>query len=291
MDIIFSHLFIVFHKTMRLSIMLMKSLTTSYSSSFLPSKSLYGSLMLRTSLVLMALTFSQAAAAISTKNVTYTVDNQPYEGYYAKADKANAPFILLIHDWDGLTAYERKRADMLAEQGYNVLAADMFGQGTRPTNIEDNKRLTEDLYNDRSKMRRLLQGALNAGQQQGNNVREGVTMGYCFGGTVALELARSGFPQKAFVPFHGAFDIPTGQSYDKTTGEILVFHGSADDSVSLESFATLGKTLESAKVPHEMVTYSGAPHAFSVFGSDRYNARADERSWQRYLYFLAEAYK
>ena len=271
--------------------MLMKSLTTANLLSFPPSKSRYRSLMLRTSLVLMALTFSQTAAAITTKNVTYTVDNQPYEGYYAKADKANAPFILLIHDWDGLTDYERKRADMLAAEGYNVLAADLFGQGIRPTNIENNKRLTGELYNDRSKMRRLLQGALNAGQQQGNNVREGVTMGYCFGGTVALELARSGFPQKAFVPFHGAFDIPTGQSYDKTTGEILVFHGSADDSVSLESFATLSKTLEAAKVPHEMVTYSGAPHAFSVFGSDKYDARADQRSWQRYLDFLADKYK
>lgn len=271
--------------------MLMKSLTTSYSSSFLPSKSLYGSLMITTSLVLMALTFSQTAAAITTKDITYMVDDQPYQGYYAKADKANAPFILLIHDWDGLTAYERKRADMLAEQGYNVLAADMFGQGIRPTNIEDNKRLTGELYDDRSKMRRLLQGALNAGQLQGNNVREGVTMGYCFGGTVALELARSGFPQKAFVPFHGAFDMPIGQNYAKTTGEILVFHGSADESVSLESFATLGKTLEAAKVAHEMVTYSGAPHAFSVFGSDKYDARADQRSWQRYLDFLADKYK
>ena len=254
-------------------------------------KNLHHSLLLGTSLGLMALMFSQTAAAITTKNVTYMVDNQSYEGYYAKADKANAPFILLIHDWDGLTDYERKRADMLASEGYNVLAADMFGQGIRPTTIEDNKRLTAALYDDRSKMRRLLQGALNAGQAQGNDARTGVTMGYCFGGTVALELARSGFPQKAFVPFHGAFDTPTGQSYDKTTGEILVFHGSADESVSLESFTTLAKTLEAAKVPHEMVTYSDAPHAFSVFGSDRYDTRADERSWKRYLDFLAEAYK
>ena len=252
---------------------------------------IYRSLFLGTSIGLMTLMVSQTAAAITTKNVTYTVDNQAYEGYYAKADKANAPFILLIHDWDGLTDYERKRADMLATEGYNVLAADMFGQGIRPTSIEENKRLTGALYDDRNKMRRLLQGALNAGQLQGNDVREGVTMGYCFGGTVALELARSGFPQKAFVPFHGTFDIPAGQNYDKTTGEILVFHGSADESVSLESFATLGRTLEAAKVPHEMVTYSGAPHAFSVFGSDRYDARADERSWKRYMDFLAEEYK
>ena len=249
-----------------------------------PIKKPYHSLLVGASMGLMALTFSQTAAAITTKNVTYTVDDQAYEGYYAKADKPNAPFILLIHDWDGLTDYERKRADMLAAEGYNVLAADMFGQGIRPTSIEENKRLTGELYDDRNKMRRILAGALTAGQLQGNDVRKGTTMGYCFGGTVALELARSGFEQKAF-------DIPTGQSYDKTTGEILVFHGSADQSVSLESFATLGKTLEAAKVPHEMVTYSAAPHAFSVFGSDRYDARADERSWKRYLDFLAEEYK
>lgn len=255
------------------------------------SKKPYRSLVVGVSMGIMALTFSQTAAAITTKNVTYTVDNQAYEGYYAKADKPNAPFILLIHDWDGLTDYERKRADMLAEEGYNVLAADMFGQGIRPTSVEENKRLTGALYDDRNKMRRIVAGALTAGQLQGNNVRNGVTMGYCFGGTVALEIARSGFEQKAFVPFHGAFDTPTGQNYDKTTGEILVFHGSADESVSLESFATLGKTLEAANVPHEMVTYSGAPHAFSVFGSDRYDARADERSWKRYLDFLADEYK
>ena len=255
------------------------------------TKSTYRSLMIGASMGLTALTLSQTAAAITTKNVTYTVDNQAYEGYYAKADRPNAPFILLIHDWDGLTDYERKRADMLAEEGYNVFAADMFGQGIRPTSVEENKKLTGELYDDRSKMRRILEGALNAGRLQGNDVRKGITMGYCFGGTAALELARSGFPQKAFVPFHGAFDIPTGQNYDKTTGEILVFHGSADDSVSLESFATLGKTLEAAKVPHEMITYSGAPHAFTVFGSDRYDARADERSWKRYLDFLANTYK
>lgn len=275
--------------------MLLKSLTTSNLSSDSSSNSSpkrICSLMLATSMGLMALSFSQTAAAIITKDITYTVDEQPYQGYYAKADKANAPFILLIHDWDGLTDYERKRADMLAKQGYNVFAADMFGTGVRPTELADKKRLTAALYDDRSKMRRLLQGALNAGQEQGNNVREGVTMGYCFGGSVALELARSGFPQKAFVPFHGGLELPAGQTYDKTKGEILVFHGSADEAVPFEDFTALGKTLEASGVPHEMLTYSGAVHAFTDFNNpDRYNARADERSWRRYTDFLANAYK
>ena len=267
------------------------SLTSSVPSCS-SSTSFYRSLAFAISMGLMALAVSQTAAAITTKDITYIVDDQLYQGYYAKADKANAPFILLIHDWDGLTDYERKRADMLAEQGYNVLAADMFGQGIRPSSIEENKRLTGELYDNRSKMRRLLQGALNAGQQQGNNVREGVTMGYCFGGTVALELARSSFPQKAFVPFHGGLETPSAQNYNKTTGEILVFHGSADEAVPFEDFATLNKTLETAKVAHEMISYSGARHAFTDFNNpDRYDARADERSWNRYLYFLATKYK
>lgn len=251
----------------------------------------YSSLFASASVSVMALLVSQTASAISSQNITYTVDNQNYEGYYAKADSPNAPFILLIHDWDGVTDYERTRADMLAKEGYNVLAADMFGTGVRPTTMEDKKRLTSALYDDRAKMRRLLTGALNVGQNQGNNVQQGVTMGYCFGGTVALELARAGFPQKAFVPFHGAFDIPAGQNYDNTQGEILVFHGTADEAVSLDSFMMLGKTLEAAKVPHEMVTYSGAHHAYTVFDSDRYDARADGRSWKRYMDFLSSEYK
>lgn len=256
-----------------------------------PLKSTYRTLVLASSLAILTLTASQTASAITSKNITYTVDNQAYEGYYARADVPNAPFILLIHDWDGVTDYERTRADMLAKEGYNVLAADMFGAGVRADTMEAKKALTGALYDDRAKMRRLLTGALNVGQQQGNNVAEGVTMGYCFGGTVALELARAGFPQKAFVPFHGAFEIPAGQSYDNTKGEILVFHGTADEAVSLESFMTLGKTLEAANVPHEMVTYSGARHAYTVFGSDRYDERADTRSWKRYMDFLSEAYK
>lgn len=249
-------------------------------------------LMLSSSLAMMVLVISQSASAITSKTITYTVDNQTYESYYAKADKANAPFILLIHDWDGLTDYERKRADMLATEGYNVLAADMFGQGIRPTKLEDKKRLTAELYDNRSKMRRILSAALNTGQAQGNDARKGVTMGYCFGGSVALELARSGFPQKAFVPFHGGLETPASQNYDNVNGEILVFHGSADEAVPLEDFTALGKTLEASKVPHEMITYSGAVHAFTDFNSpDRYNARADKRSWNRFLDFLADSYR
>ncbi len=217
--------------------------------------------------------------------VTYQVDGKPYEGYYV-SPSTKAPFILLIHDWDGLTDYEVKRADMLADLGFAVFAADLFGAGIRPTELEDKKRCTGELYQDRAKMRVLIQGALDAAKSKGVNVENAVAMGYCFGGTAVLEFARSGAGMKGFVTFHGGLRTPEGQSYSKTKGKLLILHGSADTSVTMDDFASLTKELERFSVPHEMVAFGGAPHAFTVFGTDRYRQDADQKSWQRFTGFL-----
>ena len=219
------------------------------------------------------------------EKVVYQIDGVSYEGYYISPSE-DAPFVFLVHDWDGLTDYEINRANMLADAGYAVFAADLYGAGVRPVEIEDKRRMTGALYKDRSKMRVLMSGALKIAREKGAASDNGVAMGYCFGGTAVLELARSGENLKAFVPFHGGLETPEGQDYSKTKGEILVFHGSADTSVTMDHFAALAKDLEAANVPHEMVTYGGAPHAFSVFGSERYRETADKRSWARFLEFL-----
>jgi dienelactone hydrolase len=219
--------------------------------------------------------------------VTYQVDGQAYEGFFI-APSTDAPLVLLIHDWDGLGDYEIKRAQMLADAGYAVFAADLFGAGVRPAAIEERRRLTGALYQDREKMRRLMNGTLKAAEAQGVGITNAVAMGYCFGGTAVLELARSGAELKGFVSFHGGLDTPKGQSYANTRGHILVLHGTADASVSMESFAALAKEMESAGVGHEMITYSGAPHAFTVFGTEAYRKDADEKSWDRFLAFLTD---
>ena len=224
------------------------------------------------------------------ENVAYQIDGVSYEGYYISPSE-DAPLVFLVHDWDGLTDYEIKRANMLADAGYAVFAADLYGAGVRPVEIEDKRRMTGALYKDRTKMRALMSGALKTAREKGAALDNGVAMGYCFGGTAVLELARSGENLKAFVPFHGSLETPEGQDYSKTKGEILVFHGSADTSVTMDHFAALAKELEAANVPHEMVTYGGAPHAFSVFGSDRYRETADKRSWARFLEFLDHTLK
>ena len=237
--------------------------------------------------LMMAIASTAGAAGMS---VTYEVNGQPYEGYYI-SPSAKAPLVLLIHDWDGLTDYEIKRANMLADLGYAVFAADLFGAGIRPTELEDKKRCTGELYQDRAKMRSLVQGALDTAKSKGADVSNAVAMGYCFGGTAVLEYARSGANLKSFVTFHGGLSTPEGQDYSKTTGKLLILHGSADTSVTMDDFAALAKELERFGVSHEMITYSGAPHAFTVFGTDRYRKDADQKSWRRFIEFLNDTLK
>jgi len=227
------------------------------------------------------------SAMASGRSVNYTVNGEKFEGYYV-SPSPKAPLVLLVHDWDGLNAYEKKRADMLVKMGYAVFAVDLFGAGIHPTETEQKRALTGALYKDRTRMRSLLYGGLAAAKAQGGNIEDAVAMGYCFGGAAVLEFARSGAELKGFATFHGGLSTPEGQDYSKVKGKLLIMHGSADTSVTMADFAKLANDLEAAHIPNEMITYSGAPHAFTVFGTERYRKDADEKSWRRFTEYLKE---
>jgi dienelactone hydrolase len=237
-------------------------------------------------LLLISVTNAQAEG----RSVRYQVNGQSYEGYYI-TPRSGAPLVLLIHDWDGLNDYEIKRSNMLADLGYAVFAMDLFGAGIQPADTKERQRLTGELYQNRSKMRDLMNGALQEAKAQGADIRNAVAMGYCFGGAAVLEWARSGVDLKGFVTFHGGLATPEGQDYSLTKGQLLILHGTADTSVTMDDFAALAKALETKGISHEMITYSGAPHAFTVFGTDRYRADADRKSWQRFTAFLGDVLK
>lgn len=240
--------------------------------------------------ILLGTIFLSSLLLASGKYVTYKVDGKDYEGYYSSPSK-DAPLVYMVHDWDGITDYEVKRVEMLNKMGYAVFATDLFGKGVKPQTVPEKKALTGSLYKDREKMRALLQGGFEEAKNQGLNVNNALGMGYCFGGAAILEMARSGAELKKFVPFHGGLNTPKGQDYSKVKGDIVVFHGSADKAVSMQDFANLTVELEKAGINHEMVTYSGAPHAFSVFGSKRYHEVADKSSWSRFSEILDETLK
>ena len=236
-------------------------------------------------LALAAASTSAFAASSSGDTFTYTVNGQAYEGYYVEASP-DAPLVLLIHDWDGLTDYEVKRAHMLADLGYSVMAADLFGKGVRPTEVKDKRQHTGALYKDRQKMRALMMGAMDAAMAKGAKPVKTVAMGYCFGGAAVLEMARSGANMDGYVSFHGGLQTPEGQDYSNASGKFLILHGTADKVIPMQQFAGLATELEAAGLYHEMITYSGAPHAFTVFGSDRYREVADRKSWDAFTGFL-----
>jgi dienelactone hydrolase len=237
--------------------------------------------------VFILLSMSTATYGGNGAVVNYQVNNQSYEGYYVSPNE-QAPLVLLIHDWDGLTDYEVKRAHMLSDLGYAVFAMDLFGAGVRPTEVTDKRQHTGELYKDRGKMRALMNGALDAAKKKGANIERAVAVGYCFGGAAVLEWARSGVNLKGFATFHGGLKTPEGQHYTDTQGPILILHGTADSAITMDQFADLAVQLESAGVDHEMITYGGAQHAFTVFDQSRYHEDADKKSWKRFVDFLSE---
>src|SRR6056297_2844766 len=234
-------------------------------------------------LIFPALCHSQGSA--DGRNVSYTVDGQSYEGYFVPAGDSRG-LVLLIHDWDGLTAYEKRRADMLAEAGYSVFAVDLFGEGIRPEKVADRRQHTGELYSDGEESRANMQGALDAAEAQGADIDNAIAAGYCFGGAAVLELARSGAALRGFATFHGGLGTPEGQDYADVAGDVRVYHGTADAAVSMSDFAALAEGLEAGSIPHQLISYGGAPHAFTVFGSDRYHEAADKASWASFMAFL-----
>lgn len=245
-----------------------------------------------TTLGLAATLFAGSAHAFSPagSDIVYDVDGEAFEGYLSLAEGEAMGTVLIIHDWDGLDDYERRRADMLAERGYDAFAVDLYGQGNRPEAIDARKAETARLYEDRERMRDLTLGGLDEARDQGAT-ESTVVMGYCFGGAVVLEIARSGEADevKGYASFHGGLSTPEGQEWRDDAGPILIAHGGADSSITLDDVATLAKEMEAAGTTYEIEIYSGAPHAFTVFGSESYQERADNKSWDAFMDLLDEA--
>lgn len=231
-----------------------------------------------------------AAPALAGEAVTYSANGETFEGYFARAEGASKGLVTIVHDWDGLDGYERTRADMLAAMGYDAFALDVFGKGNRPETTEARRAETGRLYADRALLRARLLAGLAQGQAMASAAPT-VVMGYCFGGAATLELARSGEGENivGWASFHGGTQTPEGQGWRQGTAPVIVLHGGADQAPSMADIAQLSTELEAAGITYDIEVYSGAPHAFTVFGSPRYRERADRKAWAAFSEFLGEA--
>lgn len=228
-------------------------------------------------------------AAIKTELIPYEQGGAKLEGFLAYDDAATKPRpgVLLIHDWMGVGDYAKSRAKQLAELGYVAFAADIYGKGNQPADQKAAGALAGQYKSDRA----LYRARLKAGYDQlaaRKEVAPGqiAAIGYCFGGTGVLELARSGADLKGVVTFHGGLATPTPEDAKNIKCPVLVLHGADDPFVKPAEVAAFKEEMEKAHVKYEFVAYPGAVHSFTRpdAGHDNskgaaYNEAADKQSW------------
>lgn len=243
--------------------------------------------MFRTAIAATILFAGAAQAEIQAGYHTYTIGERTYEGYVA-TNTAITPkgTVLIVHDWDGMTEYEERRAEMLADLGYTAFAIDVYGADVNPTTVDENRALSGALYGDREEFRARLMGSIMEAANIPGATDDAILMGYCFGGAAVLEAARAGAELNGFVSFHGGLGTPEGQDYSATTAPVMLFHGSADPVSGMGDLASLLDQLQSAGVQHGAEVFGGARHSFTVYGSRDYDLAADQGSWQGLLGFL-----
>lgn len=239
-----------------------------------------------------------ANAKLHTETVEYKDGDKPLEGYLALDDAgpAKKPAILVVHDWMGVTPETKRRADMLAGLGYVVLAVDIYGKGVRPTDMKSAAAESGKWKGDRAALRKRVHAGLDLllAHKRVDQTHV-VGLGYCFGGLVALELARSGAALAGTVVFHGALDTPTPADAKAIKGKVLALQGGDDPFVPAAQVDAFEKEMRDAQVDWQVVSYGGAVHAFTISnaGNDNskgaaYNEKADRRSWEAMKAFLAE---
>lgn len=239
------------------------------------------------------------SSAIITKDVEYKDGDVILQGYLAYDDsKVNSPGVLIVHQWKGLTDYEKMRAGQLAELGYVAFAVDVYGKGVRPATPEEAGKQAGKYRSDVNLLRSRVNAGLNELRKQSfvdaNNIS---AIGYCFGGGGALELARSGADIKGAVSFHGTLKTVAPEDAKNIKCKILVLHGAIDPNVPEQDVIGFKKEMEDANVDYVLTQYSGAVHSFTQpsAGNDpskgsAYNEKADKRSWIAMKEFFDEIF-
>ena len=231
------------------------------------------------------------------KEVTYADGEIKLSGFISKPSKAlqNKPGIVVIPAWMGIDGHSKESATELSKLGYYAFVADIYGDGNKPTNSKEAGKLAGYYKKNILEYQNRIQLALDQLVKQGANPDEIVVMGYCFGGTGAVEAARANMKVKGVVSFHGGLGRDETRTITPITAKVLVLHGADDTYVPEEQIKSFQNEMRTAKADWQMVYYANSVHAFTDknAGTDNskgaaYNELAEKRSWKALLEFLKE---
>ncbi len=250
---------------------------------------------------------STPADAVTTRTVAYQAGATTLKGYLALPAGPAAgprPAVLVVPEWWGLNDYARRRTRELAQLGYVGFAVDMYGDGRTTTDPKQAAAWAGQIRSDRHLMLARIQAALDSvrklsgeipGEIPGVDPQRLAIIGYCFGGGVALETARSGADIRAVISFHGSLATQHPAQPGTLKASILVCNGAEDASVSPQAITDFTNEMRHAGADWEFIQFGQAVHAFTNPDADkvglpnvRYNKLADARSWAAMKFFLAQ---
>jgi len=244
---------------------------------------------------------AHARCELKSKMIEYTQNGTTMQGYLTWDDAISGkrPGVMVVHEFWGLNAYAKSRADMLANLGYAAFAADMYGKGQMTTHAGEARAWMEQVTANIDTWKARAIAGLEALRSQ-PQVDSGriAAIGYCFGGATVMHLAYAGAPLKGVASFHGSLPpAPQGIVPGSIKAKVLAAHGAADALVPPDRVLAFQKGLEDAQAVWEFVTYSGTKHSFTNPDADKagipasaYNERADKHSWELLKNLLKEIF-
>ncbi|MFO0599910.1 MAG: dienelactone hydrolase family protein [Myxococcaceae bacterium] len=248
---------------------------------------------------LTLLASTTAFAGITQKKVAYELDKVKFEGVlvYEEGGKPK-PGLVLVPNWLGINEANLKQAELVAARGYTVFVADMYGITGRPKSMEEAGKAAGAVKGDRKLMRARVKKALEVFLAQKGlplDDKKIGAIGFCFGGTSALELARSGAKILGVVSFHGGLGSPTPDDAKNITARVLALHGADDPNVPPDEVASFESEMRNAKIDWQLVAYGNAVHSFTdpdanMPGRAQYNEKVATRAYAAMDFFFTETF-